>query len=125
MPPVASVHNVVDDYFGTKVTDPYRWMEDMKSSEFQTWMKAENDYTRSIIDSVPGRKKLLSAIAEYDNSRATVIDLQKLADGSASARKTHGRGSRGGAIRSPRSRASAGQRQVDGGRDPWAESQHG
>ena len=79
-PPVASVHNVVDDYFGTKVNDPYRWMEDMKSSEFQTWMKAENDYTRSIIDSIPGRQKLLGAIAEYDNSRATVIDLQKFGD---------------------------------------------
>jgi prolyl oligopeptidase len=52
-PPVAPVHNVVDDYFGTKITDPYRWMEDMKSPEFQTWITAENDYTRSIIDPIP------------------------------------------------------------------------
>jgi prolyl oligopeptidase len=76
-PPVAPVHNVVDDYFGTKITDPYRWMEDMKSPEFQTWITAENDYTRSIIDPIPGRQKLLTSIAEYDNSRTTVIDLQE------------------------------------------------
>jgi len=76
-PPVAPVRDVVDDYFGTKITDPYRWMEDMKSPEFQTWIKAQNDYTRSVIDSIPGRQKLLSSIAEYDNGRTAVIDLQK------------------------------------------------
>jgi prolyl oligopeptidase len=76
-PPVAPVHNVVDDYFGTKVTDPYRRIKDMKSPEFQSWIKAENDYTRFIIDSIPGRQKLLSSITEYDDSRATVIDLQE------------------------------------------------
>jgi prolyl oligopeptidase len=79
-PPVAPVHNVVDDYFGTKITDPYRWMEDMKSPEFQTWIKAQNEYTRSIIDSIPGRQKLLGSISEYANARTVVIDLQKYGD---------------------------------------------
>jgi len=77
VPPVAPIRNVVDDYFGTKVTDPYRWMEDMKSAEFQAWMKAQNDYTRAVIDSIPGRQKLLASISEYDNARTRVIDLQK------------------------------------------------
>lgn len=76
-PPVAPVRNVTDDYFGTSVTDPYRWMEDMKSPEFQTWIKAQNDYTRSTVDAIPGRQKLLASIAEYDNARTRVIDLQK------------------------------------------------
>ena len=79
-PPVAPARNVVDDYFGTKVTDPYRWMEDMKSPEFQAWIKAQNDYTRTIIDSIPGRQKLLQSILEYDNARTTVVDLSKYGD---------------------------------------------
>lgn len=76
-PPVAPVRNVVDDYFGTKIADPYRWMEDMKSPEFQAWMKAQNEYTRALIDSIPGRLKLLDAITEYDNARTSVVDLGK------------------------------------------------
>ena len=47
--------------------------------------------------------------------------LKNVAVRNTPARKTHGGGSCGGTIRSPRSRASAGERQVDGGRDPWAE----
>jgi len=76
-PPVAPVRNVVDDYFGTKITDPYRWMEDMKSPEFQSWIKGQNDYTRAVIGSIRGRQKLLASITEYSNARTQVIDLQK------------------------------------------------
>ena len=76
-PPVAPLRNVVDDYFGTKITDPYRWMEDMNSPEFQAWMKAQNDYTRVVIDSIPGRQNLLKSIVEYDNARTSVADLSK------------------------------------------------
>jgi prolyl oligopeptidase len=76
-PPAAPVRDVVDDYFGTKIADPYRWMEDMKSPEFQAWMKAQNDYTRVIIDSIPGRQKLMESIIDYDNARTSMVDLSK------------------------------------------------
>ena len=65
-PPVAPVRPVVDDYFGTKVTDPYRWMEDMKNPELLTWMKAQADYSRSVLDAIPGRQKLLDQHIELD-----------------------------------------------------------
>jgi prolyl oligopeptidase len=64
VPPVAPVRNVVDDYFGTTVTDPYRWMEDLKNPELQSWMKAQNEYTRSILDSIPGRQQLLDSMTQ-------------------------------------------------------------
>jgi hypothetical protein len=38
--PNTPVQPVVDRYHGVAVTDPYRWMEDMKSPQFQQWLKA-------------------------------------------------------------------------------------
>lgn len=49
---------VVDDYFGTKITDNYRWLEDSKSPEVQTWFKAESDFSHSVIDKIPHREEL-------------------------------------------------------------------
>ena len=48
-PPTTPVREVTDDYFGTKVTDPYRWLESTKDPEVVAWMKAQNDYTRAIL----------------------------------------------------------------------------
>lgn len=67
-PPVAPVRPVIDDYFGTKVSDPYRYMEKLTDPEVQSWFKAENDYTRSALAAIPGREKLLSRIKELDQS---------------------------------------------------------
>lgn len=61
-PPVAPTKPVIDDYFGTKIVDPYRWMEKMHDPAFLSWMKAQNDYTRSILDSIPGRSMLLAQL---------------------------------------------------------------
>jgi hypothetical protein len=40
-PHVAPVHNVVDEYYGTKVDDPYRYMEKLDDPEVTTWFKAQ------------------------------------------------------------------------------------
>jgi prolyl oligopeptidase len=61
-PPVAPSKPVTDDYFGTKIVDPYRWMEDIHNPALLSWMKAQNDYTRSILDSIPGRSMLLAQL---------------------------------------------------------------
>jgi prolyl oligopeptidase len=63
----------VDDYFGTKVTDNYRWMEISHSAELAAWMKAQNDYTRAVLASIPGRAKLLARIKELDRSAPPVF----------------------------------------------------
>src|SRR5215469_3789778 len=69
-PPVAAVKPVTDDYFGTKITDPYRWMEAGASDpEFLAYLKAQNDYTRSTLAPLAGqRNKLLARLEELDNA---------------------------------------------------------
>lgn len=74
-PPKARVAPVVDDYFGTKVTDPYRWMEANDNAEIKEWMKAQTDYTRATLDRIPGRAVLLKRIHELDQSTSEVFGI--------------------------------------------------
>lgn len=48
----------VDVYFETKVSDPYRWLEDDKSAETGAWVKAQNEVTYSYLDKIPFRDEL-------------------------------------------------------------------
>lgn len=78
-PPPAPVRVVVDDYYGNKIEDPYRYMEDLKSTEVQGWLKAQNDYTRTVLARIPGREALLKRIKELDESAAArVYDIRRL-----------------------------------------------
>jgi len=72
-PPVAPVKVVTEDYYGTKVADPYRYMEDLKAPEVQAWFKAQNDYTRAVLARIPGRTALLARIKELDEGAPAVI----------------------------------------------------
>lgn len=72
-PPAAPVRPVVDDYFGTKVADNYRWMENLKDPQMQRWMKAQADYTRTTLDALPGYPKLLKRIDELDSSEPAQV----------------------------------------------------
>src|ERR1039457_7117594 len=57
-PPLTQQQPVTDDYFGHKVVDPYRWLEDGNSPATQQWVAAQLAYTRSILDKIPGREQL-------------------------------------------------------------------
>ncbi len=54
-PPKAKVEEVIDDYHGVKVADPYRWLENGNSPETQAFVRDELAYTRSVLDALPGR----------------------------------------------------------------------
>lgn len=56
--PQARKDTVVDDYFGTKVADPYRWLEDENSDETKAWIKAENELTFGYLNKIPFRDTL-------------------------------------------------------------------
>jgi prolyl oligopeptidase len=59
--------DVVDDYFGTKVADPYRWMEDLNAPEVTQWIEAENAITFKYLESLPAREPLRKRITELWN----------------------------------------------------------
>src|SRR5512138_2270905 len=65
--PTARKGDVVDDYFGTKVADPYRWMEDLNAPELKTWIDAENAVTAKYLDGLPTRNALKARITELWN----------------------------------------------------------
>jgi prolyl oligopeptidase len=74
--PPTPVRDVTDEYFGTKVVDPYRWLENQSDPEVVAWMKAQNDHARAILANIPGRDKLLGRIQALDNAGAVVSLLQ-------------------------------------------------
>jgi prolyl oligopeptidase len=90
LPPKAPAREVEDDYFGTKIQDPYRWLENIKNDpDAQKWLKSQADYTRKVIDSMPGHGKLQARITELINSEpATISRLRQLANGNLFYLKT-------------------------------------
>jgi len=65
--PVTKKVDTVDIYFGTKVTDPYRWLEDDKSAETKDWVTAQNAVTHAYLDEIPYRKNFQEAIEKVFN----------------------------------------------------------
>ncbi|HBI80575.1 MAG TPA: S9 family peptidase [Bacteroidales bacterium] len=62
--------DVVDEYFGVKVADPYRWLEDDKSPEVAEWVKQQNEVTFSYLNAIPYRNKIkerLTSIWNYSS----------------------------------------------------------
>ncbi|HEX5101289.1 MAG TPA: prolyl oligopeptidase family serine peptidase [Polyangiaceae bacterium] len=62
--PATRTTDTVDELFGTRVADPYRWLEDGASSEVQAWGKAQNALTRSVLDALPEREALRKRFRE-------------------------------------------------------------
>jgi prolyl oligopeptidase len=65
-PPVARPAN--ETFFGIEVRDPYRWLEDIKSPEVAAWMKAQSDYTTSLLARIPGRQVMYERIVKYEEA---------------------------------------------------------
>jgi prolyl oligopeptidase len=57
----------IDDYHGTRVADPYRWLEDDRSAETAAWVNAENSTTAAYLDRIPFRRDLFQRLEQLQN----------------------------------------------------------
>ena len=65
--PVAKKGDQVDVYHGTKVADPYRWLEDDMSPETAAWVEAENKVTFPYLEAIPYRAQLQARVKQLSN----------------------------------------------------------
>ncbi|HHJ50347.1 MAG TPA: S9 family peptidase [Phaeodactylibacter sp.] len=59
--------SVVDEYFGTKVADPYRWLEDDQAPEVEAWVKKQNELTFDYLSKIPFRDEIRARYEEVFN----------------------------------------------------------
>ena len=71
--PPSRKSDTADVYFGTKIADPYRWMEDLDSEETRQWVVAENKVTFEYLDKLPGREALRKRLTEIWNYPRTGV----------------------------------------------------
>jgi prolyl oligopeptidase len=65
--PTTSKGEIVDVYFDTKLSDPYRWLEDDKSAETGAWVKAQNEVTYGYLSQIPFRDALKARMEKLWN----------------------------------------------------------
>jgi len=75
-PPTAK-SDVVDDYHGTRVADPYRWMEDLDSPDVARWIKTQNDVTFAYLERLPMREHFKRRITELWNYPKTGVPVRE------------------------------------------------
>jgi prolyl oligopeptidase len=56
-----------DNYFGTTVSDPYRWLEDDRAEDTKAWVVAQNNTTNAYLDKIPFRDAIKARLKELWN----------------------------------------------------------
>jgi prolyl oligopeptidase len=62
--PIAKKLDQVDDYHGTKVADPYRWLEDPDAEDTRAWVEAENKVTFDFLNQIPERARIKARLTK-------------------------------------------------------------
>ncbi|MDZ4805996.1 MAG: prolyl oligopeptidase family serine peptidase [Candidatus Eisenbacteria bacterium] len=64
LPPETRLEDVVETIHGVSMRDPYRWLEDDRSTEVRQWTGTQNAYTRLLLDAVPGRDYIRERLSQ-------------------------------------------------------------
>jgi prolyl oligopeptidase len=76
-PPPTRVDVVRDTLHGTVLEDPYRWLEDKDAPETRAWLDAQNAYTRSVLDALPGRAALRARFEALHKVDLTSVPVER------------------------------------------------
>ena len=117
-PPATATGEQVDDYHGTVVADPYRWLEDDRSERTAAWVQEQNVVTQRVLADLPQREELRERLTELWNVER-VSGLRRVGDVYAWSRNDGLR---------PQDQVLVGERPAQGGRvlfDPAAWSSDG
>ena len=75
--PDAERQDIADDYFGTSVPDPYRWLENDTSAETTAWVEAENAITNDYLARIPFREALKQRMTELQDYEKIGLPFKK------------------------------------------------
>ena len=65
--PAAKPTDHTDDFFGTKIADPFRWMEDVDAADTKAWVEGENKATFDFLAKIPQREAIKQRLLELYN----------------------------------------------------------
>ncbi|WP_221395022.1 prolyl oligopeptidase family protein [Dyadobacter sp. NIV53] len=65
--PVTNKIEHLDEYHGTKISDPYHWLEDDRSPETEAWVKAQNEVTFDYLNRIPFKGKIFTDLEKAYN----------------------------------------------------------
>jgi len=75
-PPPTERQEVTETFFEQSVTDPYRWLENWHDAKGAQWLKAQDNYTRAALTSIPGREKFPARVRALDTASTKVRSAQ-------------------------------------------------
>ena len=62
---------VTDEYYGVKVTDDYRWLDDLRDPDVRQWNDEQNRYSRAVLDRAPARQMIADRLKEIYSDQTT------------------------------------------------------
>ena len=74
--PPTRAGDVVDDYFGRKIADPYRWLEDLDAADTAAWVAAQNKVTFAYLEALPQREAIRKRLTELWDYQRTNLPVQ-------------------------------------------------
>jgi len=78
--PTTAAGDVVDEYFGRKIADPYRWLEDLDSADTAAWVTAQNKVTFAYLESLPQREAIRKRLTELWDYQRTGVPVREAGD---------------------------------------------
>ena len=76
--PITRVETIYDNYYGTTIPDPYRWLEDWHSEDVQLWLGSQATYASRLLEALPERESLLHRIRQINQAQPLLFSFYNI-----------------------------------------------